>query len=401
MLRLLSKKKARHFRRTRIVSVIAEKLDRRRGVARPGPLVLVGLFSSSTGLGSAARRLAVSLRRMGHEVYTIDFTNELGITSSVPWVDRPPPNADGGTLVFCFNPNEVALFLSRGGLAIAAGKKLVGYWWWELERIPDNWHALASKMDELWCSSRFVYECFARSQPGKIVRYIPMTIEAPVSSGKSLADFGLLTNAFTVLCVFDFKSFARRKNPEGMLQAFRLAFGDRRDVQLVMKVSGTDVRGTEFDALLTGARAYPNVRFIDTVLSEGDLASLVQGADVVLSLHRSEGFGLVPAEAMLLGTAVVATGWSGVLDFLSPATAGLVGYRLVPVLPGEYLDPPAGCRWAEPDVAEAAEWLRKLESDIALRAALSGRAREAAARIFCQETFQSAVSIFIPVESRG
>jgi len=60
------------------------------------------------------------------------------------------------------------------------------------------------------------------------------------------------------------------------------------------------------------------------------MAGLVASADVVLSLHRAEGFGLLLAEAMLHEVPVVATNWSGNVDFMSAEDSGLVGYRLVP-----------------------------------------------------------------------
>jgi glycosyltransferase involved in cell wall biosynthesis len=96
-------------------------------------------------------------------------------------------------------------------------------------------------------------------------------------------------------------------------------------------------------------------------------------SDIVLSLHRSEGFGLVPAEAMLLGKPVIATGWSGNMDFMDATSAALVGYRLVPTE-----DPRQvyhGASWAEPDQRDAVAHLRRLADDAAERRALGCRAR--------------------------
>src|SRR5262249_38782466 len=98
------------------------------------------------------------------------------------------------------------------------------------------------------------------------------------------------------------------------------------------------------------------------------------GADVLVSLHRAEGFGLTPAEAMALGTPVVATGWSGVMDFMDADSA-----ILVPSTPTPVKDPqgiyPAGQSWAEPDVAAAAAGLRGLRDAPDLRRALAGAGR--------------------------
>jgi hypothetical protein len=102
-------------------------------------------------------------------------------------------------------------------------------------------------------------------------------------------------------------------------------------------------------------------------LSAQDLAALIRCADVLLSLHRAEGFGLFIAEAMWLGTAVIATGWSGVLDMLDADNAMLVGFNKVAVKPGDYPSVPPGAQWADPDVGHAAECLRRLASDASLR----------------------------------
>jgi len=112
-------------------------------------------------------------------------------------------------------------------------------------------------------------------------------------------------------------------------------------------------------------------------LTGAEMASLIVSADIVLSLHRSEGFGLLPAQAMVAGKAVVATGWSANLDFMAPGTGVLVDYTLVPVR-----DPQAlyrGGRWAEPDVADAAHKLAALVADPAERQALGARAAAQAA----------------------
>ena len=59
----------------------------------------------------------------------------------------------------------------------------------------------------------------------------------------------------------------------------------------------------------------PNIRIETHTLAPEDRHALTACADIVLSLHRGEGFGLVMAEAMLLGKPVVATGWSGNTDY--------------------------------------------------------------------------------------
>jgi glycosyltransferase involved in cell wall biosynthesis len=117
------------------------------------------------------------------------------------------------------------------------------------------------------------------------------------------------------------------------------------------------------------------------MLSPGDNAALTRVADILLSLHRSEGFGLPMAEAMLLGRAVVATDWSGSRDFLSSGWAALVTARLIPARDPRAVYEAPGAVWADPDVGEAAACLRRLADDAPAREALGRAGRQAAERL--------------------
>ncbi len=83
-------------------------------------------------------------------------------------------------------------------------------------------------------------------------------------------------------------------------------------------------------------------------------------ADCFISLHRSEGFGYAVAEAMALGTPVVATDYSGSTDFLSEKEGWPVAYELTDVLPEEYFYWEPGMQWAEARVEDAARALREV-----------------------------------------
>jgi glycosyltransferase involved in cell wall biosynthesis len=103
------------------------------------------------------------------------------------------------------------------------------------------------------------------------------------------------------------------------------------------------------------------------------LQALINACDIMLSLHHSEGFGLVLAEAMLLGNPVITTGWSGNMTFMDSTSAALVGYRLIAANdPRQVYE---GASWAE---AEAVAHLRHLADDRSARLALGTRARQTA-----------------------
>ena len=196
----------------------------------------------------------------------------------------------------------------------------------------------------------------------------------PVASDRDRTTFGLPADAVVVLVSFNLASSFARKNPFAAIAAFRGAFGDRSDRILLLKVGHPEHAPADFARLAQMAHA-PNIRIETHTLAPEDRHALTACADIVLSLHRGEGFGLVMAEAMLLGKPVVATGWSGNTDYMDGSNAALVGYRLVPAR-----DDRSVYRglWAEPDVAEAAVLLRGLADDAGLRRDMGERARTSA-----------------------
>jgi len=133
-------------------------------------------------------------------------------------------------------------------------------------------------------------------------------------------------------------------------------------------------------ALRERAAADPRVRLVDRVLEYRAMLSLIASADVFVSLHRAEGLGLCLLEAMALGRPVVATGWSGNLDYMDDRNSCLVDCDLVPVRGATHpayasanLAPDA--RWAEPRLDHAATWLARLARDARLRRRIGARAR--------------------------
>ena len=359
---------------------------------------ILGGFELNIGVARAAQILRTGLEAAGIPVHPMDCSPVL---RPIPGPAQPRPAAPAsGTMVFCVNPPQMVPLLSHFGPRICRGKRLVGHWWWELDRIPRTWLPWAALMDEIWVSSRFIHDTFSRGLPGKVVRYVPLPVPEPVASPLSRVDFGLPEQPFTVLVPFDLSSHWARKNPMGAIAAFRRAFPSAIEAQLVLKVSGTDQNPAQVEQLRGLTADMPNVRIIDRNLSPPDLAALIRCADVLLSLHRSEGFGLFIAEAMWLGTTIVATGWSGVMDMLDPDNALLVAFNKVAVKPADYPSVPPGARWAEPDIGHAADCLRQLANDAGLRARLHTKARERAEGQFSLDRFRAVAADLVPAAVR-
>jgi glycosyltransferase involved in cell wall biosynthesis len=239
----------------------------------------------------------------------------------------------------------------------------IGYWAWELSGFPDEWLEAVDLLDEVWAPSRFVQEAIAKKTT-KPVLYMPLAVEMPEQAEPlgGRERFGLPDNAFLFLFTFDFSSFAERKNFRGCIEAFQKAFPEGRDVALVIKTIRHAHHERDFWDLLRAIGDDGRIYLIDRVLRRSELHELMSTCDSFVSLHRSEGFGLGIAEAMYLGKPVIATNYSGNVDFTKPDNSCLVDYRLVPVKEGEYLFP-KGQVWADPNLDQAAMYMRRLVED--------------------------------------
>jgi glycosyltransferase involved in cell wall biosynthesis len=170
------------------------------------------------------------------------------------------------------------------------------------------------------------------------------------------------------------RSTVARKNPLAAIAAFRKAFADDGTKHLALKVSHFDHSLDQRRLILDAINGLQNVSLHERILSRSQMQAWISNCDVVISLHRAEGFGLALAEAMQLGKPVVATNWSGNCDFMRPANSALVDFKLIPAqdVEGTY-DCPSQ-RWADPDIDHAAKWLRRLAHRPDLREQLGHRA---------------------------
>ena len=182
----------------------------------------------------------------------------------------------------------------------------------------------------------------------------------------------------------------RPQNPLAVIEAFRRAFTTKDDATLIIKARGRSQSGEPERRLQAAIAQTANVRLVSGDLPGPDYERLLDSADVFLSLHRSEGFGLPLAAAMLRGKPVIATAWSGNLAFMSDETACLVPAQLIPardeVSAYRHLD----AFWADPDIEVAAAWLRRLRNP-ELRATIGRAGQQHAVACLAPEAYAAAV----------
>ena len=341
----------------------------------PG-LNLIGFAFGEFGLAEALRGLA-----RGCEAGGIPFVvNDIEMRLNTRQADRRmaahlSTQLRHGVSVMCVNPDMLAMARPLLERTRDAGGRRIGYWFWELETIPSSWEDAFDAVDELWCASEFVATAL-RNATAKPVIKVPPALEVRLQRSYRRAEFRLPEHCFLFLFTFDYNSFVARKNPEAAIRAFRAAFPKGRgDVGLVVKSVNGVHRPDRVAAIAALIGDDPRVHHLDTFLDRDASYGLISVCDAYVSLHRAEGLGLGLAEAMALRKPTIATGYSGNLEFMDVSNSLLVGHRLVKIAPGEYTVDDPRFFWAEPDVDDAAQQMRRLADDAALRERLAAAGR--------------------------
>ena len=320
---------------------------------------LVGFFdgeegqglSVRLGLGDVARRIARGLEAGCVQHVELPYLPARGMQpdfSAAPF----------GINIICLNADYIPTFAADAGPGFFAGRRSIGVWFWETSVFRAESLQSFRYLDEIWVASEYVRRVIATARPGFPVKVVPFPLEPTPAVAPSRDALGLPTG-FLFLFVFDWVS-AQRKNPTGVLESFMEAFAPEEGPHLLLKsVNGAERKPKHLEELRELAGDRTDVHLIDSYVPSDRRNALIATCDCYVSLHRSEGFGLTMAEAMSFGKPVIATGYSGNLDFMDADTAYLVPYRLVPVPSGWWAYTP-GAEWAEPDVAVAATLMREV-----------------------------------------
>jgi glycosyltransferase involved in cell wall biosynthesis len=354
-------------------AIVAPRPDRTPPPAVHG-IAVAGELGCASGLGEGARLMLRGLEKLEVPCWPVAVPSPCGCADMpVPQLAAPPP---GAPLVIHVNAPMLPWAMRNLRRIPLRRRRVIGYWAWELQTIPADWRPALSFVHEVWVPSRFTAAALETLAPGR-VRIVPPAIGALPARRALLtrSDFGLPDTALIVLVAFNLASSFERKNPLAAIAAFRAAFGERKDRLLLLKIANPNHFPPDFARIRDAVAGSENIRIDARTLPAADHAALTACADIILSLHRSEGLGLVPAEAMLLGKPVIATGWSGNLDYMDAQSAALVGCRLVPARDPRLVYQVPGAVWAEPDIGEAAAQLGRLAADPAERVALGARGR--------------------------
>ena len=212
----------------------------------------------------------------------------------------------------------------------------------------------------------------------KPVTIIPHPAHAPERSDDAIREISD-PDRFTFLFVFDQFSVMERKNPTGVIEAFKKAFPEPGKAQLIIKSINGDKRIEAQEKLRYASHDRSDIILVERYLSREELDGLMWNCDCYVSLHRSEGFGQTLAETMAIGKPVIATGYSGNLGFMTPDNSYLVDHTMTSVPPGSDPYPPTSS-WADPDIDQAAAYMREVFDEPEAAAARGRRAADDIAR---------------------
>jgi glycosyltransferase involved in cell wall biosynthesis len=357
-------------------------------VAPDAPLIIAGMFRTGNGLGRAARACYEALKAEGLHPLAVDLStmfNQADLETSLPLAAFA--RKESGTLIIFANPPEMELALAGLGLRRWHRWRIIGAWAWELNTPPRHWARQTRYVSEVWAPSQFVGEAFAGQFdcPVRVVpHYVPVDVRSPCPLDAE--------KTIRVLTIADARSSLGRKNPAAALRMFRAAFPAGSRGEFVFKCRNLHLFPAYERELREAAAGDERITILDQTLTETNQSALLDGADIVLSPHRSEGFGVHLAEAMARGKSVIATGWSGNLEFMSPGDSVLLPYKLAPVNdPTGVYQPDATNVWAEAEFDAGVEALRLLASEPGRRARLAETAPAAITRRLGSRTYRETV----------
>lgn len=340
------------------------------GKAKPAPVeepvvrpeqgaTLVGYAHGILGMGEHVRMTAEALAKADVPCGIFDFDmgvkNKQADEGAYPLVDGNRFRAN----LFHVNADQMLYTYCKLRPDFFRDRYNIGFWAWELSRCPAAWAPITNMVDEIWAPSTFVRDAFSAVTSRPVI-HMPLCVELPPFRRRPRSYFGLPDGDCLFLFVFDFHSFIDRKNPLAAIRAFVRAFPSRSvRAGLVVKVMNGDTDHPVWRSMMKLIDGDPRIHVVNEVMTRQDVLALVDCCDAFVSLHRAEGFGRGPAEAMYLGKPVIVTNYSGNTDFTREGAALLLNYDLVPISPDQYICP-EGQVWASVDEEQAAAMMRQV-----------------------------------------
>lgn len=337
-----------------------------------GGVNLLGYVNSLSGLGISCRTIEKSLKALGIPYYLNEYPLPLDAGAFRQVSDK----SQYGINIICMNPDigydgiDSTYFKDKINIALI---------FWELEELPELWQRSLQFFDEIWVTSLFNVETMQAYLPGKNIYHLPVPSDHVIllDQQECKKQYNISSETFLCLFIFDYRSDMYRKNPLAIIRAFKMAFTEIDNCQLIIKTHHFPV--WEEQLIKNEIAGHPGIIFFNREMSAEERDALMNACDLYISLHRSEGFGMTIMEALLLGKPVVCTNYSGNLDFCDASWCELVNYEMVAIHPQSVYARNKGCensKWADPDIEDAARKIRNVraEYDLHVKKSMKGKA---------------------------
>lgn len=369
-------------------------------------VIIAGEVSRASGLGEGARVMHQALEKHHISSQLLDISPYSFSFSQYREAYQLLSEYLYAPLILHINAPQIPYALLSLPRRFLKHRKIIGYWAWELEVLPKDWEVGFQFVHEIWVPSQFVANAIKpwAEKKQKIVRVIPHPIADRIAhpvQNIDRASLGLPENKIIILVSFNLSSSFVRKNPLGAILAFLKACEHDRNVCLVLKITYSEYYHEDMAKIMSAIQGHDNIIVNTNLLSAAENQALFYYADIVLSLHRSEGFGLVPAEAMLCGKPVVSTDWSATAEFIDHSCGVPVDYDLIPVQDPRDVYQLANAYWAEPNCDVAAQKVNKLVKNPDYRFALGDAACKRAREQFNSQSLIKGLSAIGVVMNKG
>lgn len=332
------KQRRRRARRMRSGKCLAKKWKKKPSQFDPDrPLTIIGDTVAYNGLSRAYR---YEVNRMAH-------------CESVPY------HVGSDQVLILAQPWDYPRLLSDAPSWFANAYR-IGLWVWELQQFPRDWEFALEIVHEIWTPSSFSAEAL-RLGTDLPIKIVPHLVDPKRVSPLPRIRFGVSDEQFLGMAIMNLDTCPDRKNAVAHVLAWRAAFGNDTSMHLLMKLRFKKSTLFARNELLEAIAGAQNISIVEETFTDDDMVAFQRMADVYISLHRAEGYGLNIHEMLEIGTPTIATGWSGNMDYMPRYShAYPIPYRLVPYNDRTYAYDGKGLQWAEPDIDVAAKTLRQV-----------------------------------------
>ena len=323
-----------------------------------------GYINGEFGLGEAVRLLIKAIQSVDIPVALINFDIKTNHRHEDKTFEKFTTEAPYPINLVLLGPGEASLPLTYfKNSELFKNKYNIYYLNWESEFFPQEYVDNISFFDEIWVPAKYCQNVISNvcQIPVSIIHY---PIEIVVSDAiDEVAENFYDKSSFNFLFIFDYNSTLERKNPINLIKAFKKAF-DKQDktVSLTIKTSRSTRFAKEKSRLLEEIDGFENIKIVEKIFEKDTLHNIIKSCDSYVSLHRSEGFGLTMAEAMFFGKPVIATGYSGNLDFMNSQNSFLVDYKTCTV-DSKIINYDKNTIWSDPDFEHMAELMKNVKEN--------------------------------------